>query len=215
VDDLTERPRPSEQALHPETAAEFEAWLDANHDRVAGIWLELGKKGASHRSVTYAEAIDIALCYGWIDGQKKRGDDEHWLQRFTPRAGRSRWSKINRNKAEQLIAVGRMRPAGLAEVERARADGRWDAAYAGQRTAVIPADLQQALDHDRSARAAFAELDARSRYSLIWRINDAKRPDTRARRLAKYVDMLRRGERIHEPRADMSIPSDLKRAERR
>jgi uncharacterized protein YdeI (YjbR/CyaY-like superfamily) len=185
------------QPLRFGTAADLEAWLEANHDGNPGIWLEIAKTGSRDRSVTYAEAIEVALCFGWIDGQKRRGDDDHWLQRFTPRSARSRWSKINRDKAEQLIAAGRMRPAGLSEVERARADGRWDAAYEGQRTATIPDELARELDRDPKAAAAFAALDAQNRYSIVWRINDAKRPETRARRVAKYLDMLRRGERIH------------------
>lgn len=178
------------------TAADLEAWLEANHERNPGIWLEIAKQGSPDRSVTYAEAIEVALCFGWIDGQKRRGDDEHWLQRFTPRSTRSRWSKINRDKAQRLIAAGRMRPAGLTAVDRARADGRWDAAYEGQRSAAIPADLADELDRDPKAAAAFAALDAQNRYSIIWRINDAKRPETRAGRVAKYLDMLRRGEPI-------------------
>jgi uncharacterized protein YdeI (YjbR/CyaY-like superfamily) len=178
--------------------ADFEAWLADNHAGNDGVWLQIAKKGSPHATVTYAEAIEAALRFGWIDGQKRRGDDEYWLQRFTPRSSRSRWSKINRDKAEQLIAAGRMHPPGLAEVERAKADGRWDAAYAGQRAASVPDDLRQALDAEPGLAAAFAELDARNRYSLIWRLNDAKRPETRARRLAKYLDMLRRGERLHE-----------------
>jgi uncharacterized protein YdeI (YjbR/CyaY-like superfamily) len=197
VDHVTEAGAAPGQVLRCATAAEFEAWLDANHDRHAGIWLEIAKKGSHDRSVTYDEAVDMALCFGWIDGQKARGDDDHWLQRFTPRSKRSRWSRINRDKAQQLVAAGRMRPAGLAEMQRARADGRWAAAYEGQRRAAIPDDLQRELDRDASAGAAFAELDAQNRYSIIWRINDAKRAETRARRIAKYVDMLRRGERIH------------------
>jgi uncharacterized protein YdeI (YjbR/CyaY-like superfamily) len=179
------------------TATDFETWLDAHHDGHPGIWLKIAKKGSSSRSVTYAEAIEVALCFGWIDGQKARCDDDHWLQRFTPRSSRSRWSKINRDKAERLIAAGRMRAAGLAEIQRAQADGRWAAAYEGQRAASVPDDLQRELDRDPTAAAAFAELDARNRYAIIWRLNDAKRPDTRARRMAKYLDMLRRGERIH------------------
>jgi uncharacterized protein YdeI (YjbR/CyaY-like superfamily) len=179
------------------TAADFERWLEANHDRSAGVWLEIAKQEAREASITYSEAIEVALCFGWIDGQKGRGDDEHWRQRFSPRSRRSRWSQINRDKAEQLMAAGRMRPQGLAEVERARADGRWEAAYHGQRTATVPEDLQRELDADPVAAAAFAALDARNRYSIIWRLNDAKRSETRARRLAKFLDMLRRGERIH------------------
>jgi len=179
------------------TQEDFEAWLEGNHEQSTGAWLEIAKKHSPDPTVTYAEAIEAALCFGWIDAQKGRANDEHWLQRFTPRASRSRWSRINRDKAEQLIAEGRMRPPGLAEVERARADGRWEAAYEGQRTATVPEDLQRELDADPAANAAFAELDARNRYAIIWRLNDAKRPDTRARRLAKYVAMLRDGQRLH------------------
>jgi uncharacterized protein YdeI (YjbR/CyaY-like superfamily) len=180
------------------TAAEFEAWLESHHDTRAGIWLKLAKKGADQPSITYPEAIEVALCFGWIDGRKAGHDDRHWLQRFTPRSGRSRWSQINRDKAEHLIAAGRMRPAGLAEIQAAQADGRWDSAYAGQRTATVPEDLQRELDSDPHAAAAFTELDSRNRYAIIYRINDAKRPETRASRIAKYLDMLRRGERIHD-----------------
>lgn len=180
------------------TPADFEAWLDANHDQSSAIWLMIAKKGSTVQSITYAEAIEVALCFGWIDGQKARHDDQYWLQRFTPRSTRSRWSEINREKVELLTSARRMRAAGLAEVQRAKADGRWDAAYKGQRTASIPEDLQRELDRDQDASAAFAELDARNRYSIIWRINDAKRPETRHRRIAQYVEMLRRGERIHD-----------------
>jgi uncharacterized protein YdeI (YjbR/CyaY-like superfamily) len=180
------------------TQADFEAWLEDHHAQSPGVWLEIAKKDATRPTVTYVEAIEAALSFGWIDGQKRRGDDEHWLQRFTPRSTRSRWSQINRDKAEQLIAAGRMRPSGLTEVDRARADGRWDTAYAGQGTATVPDDLQRALDADPRLAAAFADLDARNRYAIIWRLNDAKRPETRARRLAKYLDMLRRGDRLHE-----------------
>jgi uncharacterized protein YdeI (YjbR/CyaY-like superfamily) len=179
------------------SAADFEAWLDEHHESAPGIWIKIAKKGTGIDTVTHAEALELALCHGWIDGQRQGHDDTWFLQRFTPRKPRSRWSKINRDKAEQLIAAGRMRPAGLGEVERARADGRWDAAYEGPRAATIPDDLARELDRDPQAAAAFAALDARNRYSIVWRINDAKRPETRARRVAKYLDMLRRGERIH------------------
>jgi uncharacterized protein YdeI (YjbR/CyaY-like superfamily) len=188
----------SDDVLRFATQASFEAWLEEHHASSPGIWLQIARKNATAPTVTYAEAIEAALCFGWIDGQKKRGDDAHWLQRFTPRSKRSRWSQINRDKAEQLIAAGRMRASGQAEVDRARADGRWDAAYAGPGTATVPEDLQRALDADPHIAAAFAELDSRNRYAIIWRLNDAKRPETRERRLAKYLDMLRRGERLHE-----------------
>jgi uncharacterized protein YdeI (YjbR/CyaY-like superfamily) len=175
----------------------FERWLEENHDTAPGAWLRIAKKDAPDPTLSYADGVDAALSFGWIDGQKDRLDEHYWLQRFTRRTSRSRWSKINREKAERLIETGRMRPEGLAAVEQAKADGRWDAAYAGSRTATIPADLQHRLDEDERAAAAFGALDARNRYAIIWRVNDAKRPETRARRIAKYIEMLRRGERIH------------------
>jgi uncharacterized protein YdeI (YjbR/CyaY-like superfamily) len=179
------------------SAREFEAWLEANRERSAGVWLQIAKKDADTPTISYAEAVEVALCFGWIDGQKARYDDKHWLQRFSPRSSRSRWSRINRDKALELIAAGRMRPAGLAEFERARSDGRLAAAYEGQRSAVVPEDLQRELDRDPRAAAEFDKLDAHNRYAIIWRINDAKRAETRARRITKYLDMLRHGERIH------------------
>src|SRR5829696_4473600 len=144
------------EVLRFATQADFEAWLADNHARSAGVWLEIAKKNSPDPTVTYAEAIESALCFGWIDGQKRGGNDEHWLQRFTPRSSRSRWSRINRDKAAQLIAAGRMRPAGLTEVDRARVDSRWAAAYEGQRGATIPDDLAHELDRDPKAAAAFA-----------------------------------------------------------
>jgi uncharacterized protein YdeI (YjbR/CyaY-like superfamily) len=191
--------RPTGDVMQFATANQFERWLEANHDTNAGIWLKIAKKTAPSPSVTYAEALDVALCYGWIDGQKAAHDDHHWLQRFSRRTRQSRWSQVNREKAERLVTAGRMQAAGLAEIERARSDGRWNAAYAGQRSASVPEELRRELDGDPEAAAAFEQLDAQNRYSIIWRINDAKRPQTRARRVAKYLDMLRRGERMHEP----------------
>ncbi|HET7589445.1 MAG TPA: YdeI/OmpD-associated family protein [Solirubrobacterales bacterium] len=193
---MADAARPEEPVLRFAGQPDFEAWLEENHAG-GGVWLAIAKAGSARPTVSYAEAIEVALCFGWIDGQKRRGDEEHWLQRFTPRSSRSRWSRINRDKAEGLIDSGRMRPAGLAEVERARADGRWDAAYEGQRKAKVPDDLQQELDRDPRTAAAFDGLDSRNRYAIIWRLNDAKRPETRARRLRKYVEMLRRGETLH------------------
>ncbi len=190
--------RPEEQIVRLAKQSDFETWLEENHEQRTGVWLAIAKAGSSAQTVSYAEAVEVALCFGWIDGQKRRGDDEHWLQRFTPRSTRSRWSRINRDRAEGLIAAERMRSSGLAEVERARADGRWNAAYEGQRTATVPDDLQREFDLDPRVAAGFADLDSRNRYAIIWRLNDAKRPETRARRLAKYVEMLRRGERLHE-----------------
>ena len=205
-DSIKQRTTP-DQIIQFASKAGFETWLHANHEQDTGIWLMITKKNSTRESITYAEAIEVALCFGWIDGQKARHDDEHWLQRFTPRSTRSRWSEINRKKAEELIAAGRMRPAGLAEIERAKADGRWNAAYKGQRTATIPDELQRELDPDPEVAAAFTELDARNRYSIIWRINDAKRLETRQRRIAKYVDMLRRGETIRQSAPPTSSPS--------
>jgi uncharacterized protein YdeI (YjbR/CyaY-like superfamily) len=174
--------------------AEFESWLERNHARHAGLWLAIAKKASGASSLTYGQAVEAALCFGWIDGQKARGDDRFWLQRFTPRRSRSPWSRINREKAEQLIAAGRMRPPGLMEIERAKADGRWERAYAGAATAEVPPELKSEFERDPAVAAAFQRLSASSRYSIIWRINDAKRPETRARRVAKYLDSLRHDE---------------------
>ena len=179
------------------SGAELEAWLEAEHAESEGIWLKIAKKGSGVGSVSYAEAVELGLCFGWIDGQGKRFDDRHYLQRFTPRRPRSKWSRLNRDRAEALVAAGRMRPTGLAAVEAARADGRWDAAYEPPSTAEVPPDLERELARDRSAREAFEALDGANRYAIIYRLNEAKRPETRERRLQKFVEMLRRGERIH------------------
>jgi uncharacterized protein YdeI (YjbR/CyaY-like superfamily) len=173
------------------------AWLEHNHADAPGLWLEIAKAGSGLPSVTRDEAVEVALCYGWIDGQGASVDERVWRQRFTPRRAASRWSRINRDKAEALIASGAMRPAGLREVERAKADGRWDAAYAGPRTMTVPDDLRAALDADPAAAAEFEELNAANRYAILYRVNDAKRPETRARRIENFVAMLARGERLH------------------
>jgi uncharacterized protein YdeI (YjbR/CyaY-like superfamily) len=175
----------------------LEAWLKSNAADSDGLWLKIAKKGAPVPSVTYDEAVELALCFGWIDSQKRGFDETHFLQRFTPRRPRGRWSKINREKAEALEDAGALRPAGAAEVEAAKSDGRWEAAYQGQRTAKVPADLQAELDASPEAAAFFADLDSANRYAIIWRLGDAKRPETRLRRLAKFVAMLERGEKIH------------------
>jgi uncharacterized protein YdeI (YjbR/CyaY-like superfamily) len=179
-------------------SGELEAWLEQSHGSSAGVLLKIAKKGSGQRSVTYAEALELALCFGWIDSQKRGFDEAFFLQRFTPRRPRGRWSKINREKAEALIAAKRMRPAGLAEVEAAKADGRWEAAYAGQGTAEVPEDLQRELDASPAAREFFQGLDGANRYAVIYRLNEAKKPETRERRLRKFVAMLERGEKIHE-----------------
>jgi uncharacterized protein YdeI (YjbR/CyaY-like superfamily) len=177
---------------------EFEEWLEDNAQDSPGIWLKIAKKGAPEPSVTYAEALELALCFGWIDSQKRGHDETHFLQRFTPRRPRGRWSQINREKAEALEEAGALRPAGAAEVAAAKADGRWEAAYEGQRTAKVPADLQAELDANPVAAAFFADLDSANRYAITYRLAEAKKPETRSRRLAKFVAMLERGEKIHE-----------------
>jgi uncharacterized protein YdeI (YjbR/CyaY-like superfamily) len=178
--------------------AELEAWLERNAAESEGVWLKIAKKGAEEPSVTYAEALELALCFGWIDSQKRGFDDQHFLQRFTPRRPSGRWSKINREKCEALLAAGSMRPAGLAEIEAAKADGRWEAAYEGARAAKVPDDLRRELDSSPAAAASFAELDGANRYAILYRLDEAKKPETRERRLRKFVAMLERGERIHE-----------------
>ena len=178
------------------TAADLEAWIEKHGEESDGIWLKFAKKDSGIESVVYAEAVEIALSYGWIDGQAKRLDDHHYLQRFTPRRPRSKWSRINREKAERLIAENRMRPAGLREVERAKEDGRWDEAYDSPSTATVPEDFRAALDAEPAAAEFFASLGSTRRYSFLYRITDAKRPETRAKRIAEYVELLARGETL-------------------
>ncbi|ELP65457.1 YdeI/OmpD-associated family protein [Streptomyces turgidiscabies] len=179
-----------------ESAEAFEAWLGENHTASPGIWLKLRKKGPGIVALTYAQALDVALCYGWIDGQKAAVDDGWWLQRFTPRRPRSRWSKVNCGKVAVLIEQGRMRPQGLAEIDRAKADGRWEAAYDSARTATVPDDLAAALQADPAAAASFETLDRQNRYAILYRIQDAKKAETRARRIQTYVEMLAKGEKL-------------------
>jgi uncharacterized protein YdeI (YjbR/CyaY-like superfamily) len=177
--------------------AAWQSWLTENQADAPGVWLKIAKKGSAGTSVSYAEALEVAICYGWIDGQKGRLDDDYWLQRFTRRKPGSRWSKINADQAARLIEAGRMQPAGQREVELAQADGRWDAAYAGSRTMAVPDDLERELAANDEARAFFATLSSANRYAILYRIGDAKRPETRARRIAKYVAMLAAHETIH------------------
>jgi uncharacterized protein YdeI (YjbR/CyaY-like superfamily) len=186
----------------PDPAA-WTNWLAANHDQSPGVWLRLAKKGCTSISLFYAEALEAALCHGWIDGQKRPENDRTWLQRFTPRGKKSIWSKINREKALALIEGGRMHPAGLREVERAKADGRWDAAYEGQRTATVPADLQAALDQNPRARDFFATLRGANRYAVLFRIQNAKKPETRARKIAQFVTMLENHQTFHSPNSTL------------
>jgi uncharacterized protein YdeI (YjbR/CyaY-like superfamily) len=173
------------------TPAGLEAWMGEHGEESDGIWLKFAKKASGIQSVVYAEAVEIALCHGWIDGQAKPLDDHHYLQRFTPRRARSKWSKRNREKAERLSAEGRMRPPGLREIDRAKEDGRWDDAYDSPATATVPDDFQAALDAEPAAREFFESLSSTKRYSFLYRITDAKRPETRAKRIAEYVKLLR------------------------
>jgi uncharacterized protein YdeI (YjbR/CyaY-like superfamily) len=179
------------------TAGAFERWLARRPADSPGIWMKIAKRDSGIASVTHAEALEVALCHGWIDGQRRKLDAVHFLQRFTPRRPRSIWSRINCAKATALVERGRMQPAGLREMERAKADGRWDAAYDGQRTATVPPDLQAALDRNRAARDFFATLDSRNRYAVLWRIAEAKRPQTRAARIERFVTMLAAHEKLH------------------
>ncbi len=172
-------------------------WLAKQHDKSAGVWLKLAKKDSGIPSVTYDEALDVALCYGWIDGQKKGFDDEHWLQKFTPRGPKSIWSKINTEKAERLIAAGEMKPAGLKVIEAARQDGRWDAAYSSQRNMSVPEDFQAALDKNKKAKIFFTTLNSANRYAILFRIQTAKKAETRAKRIQQFIEMLGRGEKLH------------------
>jgi uncharacterized protein YdeI (YjbR/CyaY-like superfamily) len=179
------------------SVGDWERWLEENHSVSAGVWVKIAKNGSGIDSVRYPEVLDSALCFGWIDGRREAHDDRHFLQRFTRRRARSRWSRINCDKVGRLMADGRMRAAGLGEVERARADGRWEAAYEGQKTIAVPDDLRRELDARPQAKAFFAELTSQNRYAILYRLQDARRPDTRARRLAKFVAMLEAGERIY------------------
>jgi uncharacterized protein YdeI (YjbR/CyaY-like superfamily) len=192
-------PRDKQPVLEFEDRRAWEHWLEAEHHASDGVWLKIARKGSSATTVSYAEALEEALRYGWIDAQTAAHDESFWLKRFTPRGPRSKWSAINRNKATALIEQDRMTPAGLAVVEAAKQDGRWDAAYASPRTATIPDDFQRALDENPAANDFFASLGSTHRYSFLYRIADAKRPETRARRIREYVAMLTQGRTIHRP----------------
>ena len=185
------------------SAKAFEAWMKKNHAASDGLWLKIAKRGANEPSVTYPEAVEIALCWGWIDGQKKGLDEQHFLQRFTPRRARSIWSKVNVDKVEALIKAGRMQASGHAQIEAAKADGRWARAYDGARTSTVPEDLLAALEAEPRAKTFFATINAANRYAVLRRIQTAVKAETRARRIAQLVEMLARGETIHlfKPRA--------------
>jgi uncharacterized protein YdeI (YjbR/CyaY-like superfamily) len=174
----------------------WSAWLAKQHGKSSGVWLQLAKKDSGIPSVTYDEAVDVALCYGWIDGQKKGYDDKYWLQKFTPRGRKSIWSRINTERVERLIASGEMQPAGLKAIEAAKTDGRWEAAYASQKNISMPEDFQAALEKNKKAKTFYSTLKSAERYSILFRIHTAKRPETRAKRIQQFVEMLERNEKI-------------------
>lgn len=185
------------QAVTFATQAAWESWLEQHGASATGIWLRLAKKGADQATVTYAEALESALCFGWIDSQKRAESEHYWCQRFTPRSARSIWSRINTQKAEALMAAGRMRAAGRHEIELARQDGRWEAAYSSAATSTVPSDLQQALDANRKAKACFETLNAQNRYAILFRVQNVKKAETRARRITQFVAMLEKGDKPH------------------
>ena len=182
------------------TQAEWAAWLEKNHRQAKGLWLRLAKKESKLRSITYAEALDTALCYGWIDGQKRGESEKAWLQRFIPRTSKSIWSKINRDKAESLIISGRMKAAGSEAIAVAKQNGRWDAAYDSPKAANVPEDLQAALDASPAAKAFFEGLDRANRYAILFRVQTVKKAETRARKIRQFVEMLEKGGKIHPTR---------------
>jgi uncharacterized protein YdeI (YjbR/CyaY-like superfamily) len=188
---------PAEPPLICRDQKEWAVWLNQHHNISSGVWLRIGRKGSDLESLSYPEALEVALCYGWIDGLKRPYDESSWLQRFTPRGPNSLWSRINREKAEELIRSGRMKPAGLDAIDRARQNGRWDAAYDSARKSTVPRDFESALSRNRRAKSFFATLDKTNRYAILWRIQTAKRPETRARRIRDFVAMLERTEKIH------------------
>ncbi|SES34860.1 YdeI/OmpD-associated family protein [Lentzea albida] len=180
-----------------EGPAEFDAWLHENGATETELWLKYAKKGSGLKTITYDEALDVALCHGWIDGLVRSVDETYYSQRWTPRKARSRWSKRNCGKVEELIAAGRMLPAGLKEIEKAKADGRWDAAYAGPATIEVPDDLTEALNANPAAAEFFKTLNSQNRYAVLLRIHDAKRPETRRKRIAQFVQMLAEGRKLY------------------
>jgi uncharacterized protein YdeI (YjbR/CyaY-like superfamily) len=192
------------QILSFKNQNDWAAWLQKNNREHPGIWLRIARKDSGLQSVSYAEALDIALCYGWIDGQKRPENDHTWLQRFVPRSAKSIWSKVNREKALALIESGRMKAAGLKAIEQAKANGRWESAYDSQSRAAVPEDFQSALDSSPKAKEFFADLDSANRYAILFRIQNVKKAETRARKVREFIDMLERHERIHEPRRNRS-----------
>jgi uncharacterized protein YdeI (YjbR/CyaY-like superfamily) len=179
------------------TQSDWENWLDTHHRESKGVWLKIAKKDSRIISLSYAEALDEALCYGWIDGQKKSFDQEAWLQRFTPRSPKSKWSKVNVDKVIKLIASGEMQPAGMEEVNTSKEDGRWDAAYESQRNFTIPDDFQAELDRNQRAKLFFESLNRQNQYAICYRIQTAKKKETRRARIHKYIEMLNNNQRLY------------------
>jgi uncharacterized protein YdeI (YjbR/CyaY-like superfamily) len=177
---------------------EWRRWLSANHDRIAGAWLKLAKKGSPSKTISHSEALEEALCFGWIDGQARTFDEHFYLIRFTPRRGKSVWSQINREKAERLIAEGRMQRSGLAQVEAAKADGRWDAAYPAQSKATVPDDFRRALEENPKAGEFFATLTGSARYAFLYRLHHVRAPERRAKRIADYIGRLSEGKTLQD-----------------
>ena len=190
-------PKPDDPLEFFATPEDFERWLRKHHAKASCIWVKYAKKKSGIPSIDWDQAVDVALCYGWIDGQSRSEGDKTWLQKYTPRTKRSIWSKINREKVQALIEIGEMRPAGLAEIERAKKDGRWDAAYDSSKTITVPDDLQKALNKNKKAKAFFEKLDSRNRYAVLFRTHGAKKQETRERRIKQFVEMLERGEKIY------------------
>lgn len=194
---MTTKPPDDKPVLELKTKKAWTTWLKKNHDKSSGAWIRLAKKGSELKTVSRGEALDAALCYGWIDGQAKSEGEASWLQKFTPRSKRSIWSKINREKVQALTDSGEMQPAGMAEIERAKRDGRWDAAYDSPKTMAVPDDLQKLLNKNRKAKKFFESLNSQNRYAILFRLHNAKRAETRAKRIDQFVGMLERGEKIY------------------
>jgi uncharacterized protein YdeI (YjbR/CyaY-like superfamily) len=190
-------PKPDDAVELFATPEDFDRWLSKHRAKASCIWVRYAKKKSGIASIDWNQAVDVALCHGWIDGQAKSLDETYSLQRFTPRGPRSKWSKLNRERVARLTKEGRMQPAGLAEVERAKADGRWDAAYDSPANAKVPEDLAKALAKSAKAKKFFDSLNAQNRYAILYRLHEAKKPETRARRLEKFVEMLKKGEKLH------------------
>jgi uncharacterized protein YdeI (YjbR/CyaY-like superfamily) len=185
------------QILELKSQKNWRAWLDKNHSQTDGVWLKFAKKTSGIKTVNYAEALEEALCYGWIDSQVKSLDDKYYLQKFSPRRSRSIWSKINVGKVEKLIAEGKMQPAGLAQIEAAKADGRWQAAYSSPADITEPPEFLAALNKNKKAKEFYANLSKSNRYAILWRLHNAKRPATRARNIEKFIAMLAAGQKFH------------------